>query len=201
MALPATDTFTSVADQALTTYSASWSNNVGSAVVLGATDDVRGVNAGTNENLVRWNADVFSNDQYSQVSLSQAPQGQDSGPAARCAGSAVNTAYTVILTSGLSELYRVVSSGFTQIASSATIPVINDVIRIECSGTSISVKKNGSAFLGPVTDSSITSGSGGMWVYLDVSGRLDNFEAGNLTAGTKALPIVHKAYRMWKKRR
>jgi hypothetical protein len=91
MSLPATDTFTSASDQALTTYSSSWTNNHGAFQVLGATDDVKS-NTSSDETCAHWNADAFGNDQYAQVKITAVSGDTPMGPAVRCYASA-NTYY------------------------------------------------------------------------------------------------------------
>jgi hypothetical protein len=146
---------------------------------LGATDDVRG-NTGS-EILCHWNADTFANDQYCQVSIASALTGNDVGPASRVAVSA-ETGYIAPITSGGCDVYKVIAAAFTRLGGNSTVVAVNDVMRLEASGTAISLKRNGSAFLGPFTDSAIASGSGGMWFFVNTT-RLDNFEAGNLAGG------------------
>ena len=44
---------------------------------------------------------------------------------------------------------------------------MNDIIEIDANGTSITVKKNGSTIIGPITDSAIATGNWGMWMAAD----------------------------------
>jgi hypothetical protein len=92
------------------------------------------------------------------------------------------TGYIAPITSGGCDVYKVIAAAFTRLGGNSTVVAVNDVMRLEASGTAISLKRNGSAFLGPFTDSAIASGSGGMWFFVNTT-RLDNFEAGNLAGG------------------
>jgi hypothetical protein len=65
MALPATDSFTTGTSQALTSYSANWTNSSNSHYVDATNDDVR-PNVTAAECCSYWNADSFSTDQYSK---------------------------------------------------------------------------------------------------------------------------------------
>jgi len=184
MALPVSDAFTSASDQLLTTYSASYSNVSNAFTVLGASDDVyqsSGVSNG-GEGGVRWNADTFNNDQYASIKLSAVTVSNLRGPAVRCSSSAV-TYYGFYADNNEHYLFKMVAGTWTQIGSTDTTNgAVNDVLRLEVSGTTLTPKRNGSTWSqGAKTDSSISSGYGGMCGYgTSTSTRMDDFAAGNL---------------------
>jgi len=183
MALPATDVFTSASDQALTTYSASWTNNSGAFQVVGATDDVM-ANSSGNECGAHWNADSFNNNQYAQAKVTARSASGVVGAAVRCHASAA-TYYGYYTDSGASYLFKMVAGSWTQLGSNAAALAVNDIIRIEANGTTITPKKNGSTTgtPGAQTDSAIASGYAGLSGYGNqTTARVDNFEGGNLAA-------------------
>jgi len=188
MALPASDTFTSASDQALTTYSSSWTNNAGAFQVLGATDDVKS-NTSSNETCAHWNADTFANNQYAQVTVKAISGDTPMGPAVRCHASA-NTYYGFYGDSTASYLFKVVSGSWTQIGSNGSAVAVNDVLKLTVSGTTLTPTKNGSTTgtPGAQTDSSISSGYAGICGYHNSAARLDNWEGGNLSTTQTLTP-------------
>lgn len=112
----------------------------------------------------RYNAVTWPANQYSQVTLKSfisVGAGKGFGVVARAATGA-ETAYLAFgNTSGL-ELYKVVATVFTQLGTSATVPVVNDLLYIEAKGTAIKVFLNGVQKIS-VTDSAIASGNAGLF--------------------------------------
>jgi hypothetical protein len=188
MALPATDNFTTGSDQALATYSASWTQNNGAANVLDATDDV--VSFDNSDWLAHWNADSFDDDQYAQLVLSAVGEDTWIGPSARVAASAT-TGYLIDCRSkvGATSKYlsKLVAGSWTTLASSTNSYSVSDLIRLEAEGSTITPLVNGSedTDLGAQTDSAITSGSAGLAGYGKFApvSRGDDWEGGNLAAG------------------
>src|SRR3990172_7284325 len=184
MALPAIDVFTTASNQAIATYSASWTVNNGAFTVFATGDDVASSAAG--DNLAHWNADAFNNNQYGQIVISAAAS-NDVGAAARCAASAF-TGYVFSAGNGASYFSKYVAGTWTALAADGAAVANSDVVRIETNGTTITPLKNGSTTgtPGPVTDTSIASGSAGIYGYGNTSSRGDNWEGGNL-AGTQTI--------------
>jgi len=136
-----------------------------------------------------WANDTFPDDQYCQLVVKAIGAGSDElGPAVRVGAGAANTGYYVGWNNTNFKLYKKIAGTNTELGS-YTAPVANDVVRIEASGTTITVKVNG-ATVGSVTDSSISSGSGG--IGAGGSGGTSNtgklWEAGELSGG--AAPAV-----------
>lgn len=186
MALPATDSFTTDTDQAIESYSASWSVVTGVMRVIASTDDVRS-DTNNDETCARWNADAFNDDQYSEGTLSGVGSGAFIGVSVRCSASAA-TYYGYYVDVDETYMFKQVSGSFTQLGSKGTGGSATDVLRLEASGTTITPIKNGSedTEVGAQTDSAIGSGSAGLCGYWDsVQPRIDDWEGGNLAAASQ----------------
>lgn len=195
MTLPATDAFTAANGTSLTTYSANWTINNGSFVIntnglIGATS--------VDDSLAHWNADVFSNDQYSQLTIAAIVSGGYPGPAVRVPASG-KTAYFIQSDSadGL-YMYKMVAGVETQLGGTGAVVVANDVLRLEVSGTTLTPKKNGTliATPGTQTDSTLTSGSAGIDIYDNLTGaRVDDWSGGNLGSAAASLTVPRRTWR------
>lgn len=181
MALPATDAFTGTDGTALATYSASWTVMQGSIQI--SSNTARGMSSAGNADAL-WNADTFSDDQYSQAVISERASGIYVAVSLRASGA--NTYYQASFdngSGGFAGLYKVVSGTATLLGSHGAAAV-SDLIRIEATGTTIVSKKNGTTLV-TVTDSAIASGSAGFGFY-STSGtapRIDDWEGGNIGGG------------------
>ena len=111
--------------------------------------------------LAWWSANSFNNSQFASLTVTAIQSSwQAFGPAVRVsAGNGYGATWhdTTVL-----DLRKVVGGAQSTIGTTSTVSV-GDVIRIEVSGSSITVKKNGVAVIGPVTDTSISSGAAGMY--------------------------------------
>ena len=187
MALPAQDSFTTATTQTLTSYSANWTINQGTFSV-DATDDRVYCTYSADEAAAHWNADTFGNDQYAQVVLRGGANGTEIGPAVRCAASGA-TYYGVYadINSGHGWLFKNVSGTWTPLVEVLNTfgAVAGDVLRLEVSGTNLTVKRNGTAVTGMtnISDNAISSGYAGICAYGNNTGcAADDFEGGNLSA-------------------
>lgn len=188
MALPATDGFAAADGTALTTYSANWTYNSGTWVIN--TNSVYPNTGGTEEG-AHWNADAFNNDQYAQVILVAVAANQWRGAAVRCHASTANY-YGYYGSSADKLLFKLVSGSWTQIGSAGSAGAVNDILRLEVSGTTLTPKLNGvtDSAIGAQTDSAIASGSAGIAGYgTQTTARLDDWEGGNLGAAADFPPI------------
>lgn len=203
MALPATDAFTAANGTVLTTYSASWTNNNGTFAIN--TNSVHPNSGVADDAAAHWNADVFSNDQYSQGTIVALGATIYIGVSVRCHASAFTFYQFNSDSADGCYLDKYVAGVYTQLGSTGGVFAVSDVIYLQASGTTLTPKKNGSTVVTPgaQTDSAITSGSAGIGGAGNGStSRLDSWEGGNLGGATTASPpILHRAYRMWKKRR
>jgi hypothetical protein len=182
VALPATDAFTGSNGTALTTYSASWTYNVGTFAIntnaLQCTTD--GIDCAAHRN-----DETFGNDQYATATVTAITSGAYIGLSVRCHASD-NTFYGFEANSFESYLYKYVGGSYTQLGSTAAAFSVSDVLRLEANGTSVAPTKNGSATgtPGAQTDSAIASGYGGVAGSGNNSGsRIDTWESGDLGGG------------------
>lgn len=184
MALPATDAFTDTNGTALTTHSASWTENV-------AGFDIQSnalASNGASDTMAHWNADTFNDDQYAQiVEATTSATGSFLGPAVRVATSA-HTGYYCVGQYAAStdwETGKFVGGTWTAINSNLTGPSNGTTVAAKISGTSFTVEFDGTPQASyAFTDSAISSGSGGVCGYGTSASRImDTWEAGNLGGG------------------
>lgn len=187
MALPKTDSFTTGSDQHLHDYDANWVDN-NSAVwsVVASTDDAYQSTSGTGgEGAAHWAGDTFDDNQYAQGKIT-AVSGNSIGVSVRCSSGSTGTYYGFYCTITDHYLFKLVVGGFTQIGSTDTTNgAVNEIIRLEVSGTSLTPKINGAVWgQGAKTDDAIDSGYAGLTGYSSGTGcRIDDFEGGNLEGG------------------
>lgn len=189
MALPATDTFTASSSVALETYSANWTL-VHDAFYVQHVLDV--LQCDGSHPAHYWNADTPNADQYTQIQLTTV--GSDGiGAAVRVSSSQI-TYYLYYGTSSDRILRKWVNHSQTDIANAGAAASVNDTLRLEASGTTLTPKRNGSTdtAIGAQTDSSISSGSlgvGGRGTF-SFNTNADNWEGGNLEGGAAtAVPV------------
>lgn len=128
--------------------------------------------------LAYWSADAFNADHYSQVKLATSPS--DGGPAVRV--SAGPNSYHFDLKAGNNcNMVKLVAGSFTNLQTGLTSPANGDTCYIEVVGTTIKVKINGVQVGTDQTDSSLSSGSAGIFDY-DQAGGSDDFLADNIGA-------------------
>lgn len=175
-ALPASDAMTDTNGTPLTTHSASWTINNG-GFTINASNAASG-NSSVN-NMAHWNADAFSDDQYSEVVIASILSTRYPGAAVRVDASA-NTGYFCFENTTTLYLRKIIAGSETQLSSIAVTGANGDTIRLEVSGTSLSCYQNSVLKLGPTSDSAIASGSSGIAVFS--SGSIDSWEGGNLSS-------------------
>lgn len=132
---------------------------------------------------------AWPNDQYSQFTIGSVvdtTSDEGVGPACRMASGA-QTQYFAQTNTVETKLYKVVAGTFTQLGVDGAACATGNVLRLECVGDQITVKKNGTTIIGPITDSAIASGNAGMWCTHAV-GAIDSFEGGDFAAGATTLP-------------
>jgi hypothetical protein len=194
MTLPASDNFTAAANAGLAAYSANWTVNAGTFAVNAAGDYVQCDYANAYA-VARWNADAFGADQFSEVKVSLRTGAAAAcdwiGPAVRIHATA-NTYYGVFASSnfGTNSIYlsKLVAGSLTDLAFVDGLAVAaGDVLRLEVTGSSLTVKRNGVAIAGltNITDASIAAGSAGICGYgepADTVSWMDDWQGGNLGA-------------------
>jgi hypothetical protein len=176
MSLPASDSFSYSDGYLVTVSSGLWSDVTGNSYVrshlVGGRYDVVG--------RARW-TDSFNNNQYSEITFGNT---RPAGPMVRCANS-VDTGYYVLAypAGGWLRLYKVISGSQTLLGSDPCFVSMSagDVVRLEASGTTITVKVNGTV-AESVTDSDIASGYAGLFTYDSTTG-ISLWSGGNLAGG------------------
>lgn len=158
-ALPASDSFVAGSDQALTTYSASWTYAAG-AWQVSAADGAVGPNSSDNEVGAFWNADSFSANQKSTVIIGRIAAGASVGPGVRMSSGNYYGAYS---DTSDSYLFKVVSGTWTQLDID-TAWSASDSVELSVVGTTLTVKVNGTTTM-TATDSSLSSGAAGITGY------------------------------------
>jgi hypothetical protein len=127
-----------------------------------------------------YNAAAAPNDQYSQITVVANATNND-GPAVRVSDSA-ETFYCLVGTVGTpgSLIFRkVVAGSLSQIGSTISTNFANgDVLKLSVVGTTLTAYVNGSS-VGSTTDSSISSGQFGIFMYGSGSPIIDNWEGGS----------------------
>ena len=193
MALPATDGFAAANGTALTTYSASWTNNGSTFAIF--SNALRCSNAA--EGAAHWNADTFSNDQYATATVVAITNVSYIGVSVRCHATATTFYGFEANSNDASYLFKYVAGVSTQLGSTGAVFTVTDVLRLEASGTTITPKVDGSTLNPPgaQTDSSISSGFAGVvGAGSDTGSRIDNWEGGNLGGGGGIVhPVVSSA--------
>ena len=181
MALPANEPFTG-SDATAVASLANWTNvdDPGYEIVSNQAKP----NSGT-YSADRWSADIFNDDQYAEASVTALAANAYCGVAVRCASDAA-TYYAWSSNSNDGAYFeKVIADSTWALAAKSTVWDVNDVCRLEASGTTITPLINGAEKdpPGAVTDGSISSGWAGIGGYGDDASYIDNWEGGNLAAG------------------
>jgi len=139
------------------------------------------IDAGTTELGGTWPAN-----QYSEITVgSVVGTVTDEGVGATVRGvfSGNLTMYITQSNTHETRLYKVVAGAYTQLGSDGPSVATGDVIRLTANGTSITVTKNGTSIIS-VTDSSVTTGTPGIWTT-NAGGRgsISLWAGGDLTSG------------------
>lgn len=142
------------------------------------------ITEGTFPAIEYYSAISWPNDQYVKLVLKTVSTVNDSGvgPAARV--SAGGNLYFGQATTSEIRMYSLVSSSYTQLGSDAGAAATSDVIQLDASGTSLTLRKNTSVIVGPVTDSALGSGNAGIW-NTDIACTADDWEGGDFSGGTQ----------------
>jgi endonuclease/exonuclease/phosphatase family metal-dependent hydrolase len=173
------ETFTNSDGVALATHNASWTVNAGNFAIN--TNSVYANGAGNGYSMAIWNQSSFSNDQYAEITLPALTSGGYIGVVVR-GQSGSFSGYIVVADSVGSSVLRC-DAGTCTLLTSGGVFSQGDTLRLEASGTSITLKKNGSVLAG-VTDATYSSGRPGLAGYSNVTGsRGDNFNAASISLG------------------
>lgn len=144
----------------------------------------------------RYTGITWPNDQYAEAiigSIVENVTDNGAGPACRIA-SGTQTHYFAQTNTVETRLYKVVSGTFTQLGTDGAACATGDTLRLECQGTSISVKKNGATIIGPVTDSAISAGDAGIWIaFSSLNGKINSWAGGDFGGsfpGLLSIPLT-----------
>ncbi len=161
-----------------------WTTVPGTAAPGIVSDSLRAGTAGA-LNSAYWSASTFGADQFAQASLPNS-SGNQYGPGIAVRLSGTKGYFLWYGNSpGTVSLWRMdgsSSSSWTQLAQSAplTVSPSSDVWMIQAVGSTISGYQNGNLVV-QATDTHITSGSPGVWMYYS-SNQIDNWSGGDVTA-------------------
>lgn len=131
-----------------------------------------------------WNADAFTDDQYSQVV--RVNNENYRAVAVRCNATSGGNCYGAF--GNATQWHKLVNGSWSQIGAIAD-SALNDVLRLEVVGTSLDYKLNGVS-ASTTTDASLTAGAAGMAFFNNIS-RVDNWEGGDLGGGATLVPFPH----------
>jgi len=184
MALPATEAFTGT--DGTSPPNANWTNHD-----LGVQIKSNAVAATGTDGFAYWNADVFADDQYAQVTLVGGAF-TAAGPGVRMSGDATaanDYAYFLsCIVSFSTKLHKRLAGVLTEIADLGPVPATSDVMKLTVAGTTLTAYKNGVAGGSPQTDSAIASGSAGVYVN-GTAAVADTWEGGNLEVARRFLLV------------
>jgi hypothetical protein len=194
MALPASDAFSGTNGQALTSYSSNWSLNAGNFEIFsnGIRSDVDSA-----ETAARWNADSFTADQYSQLTITTVSGATYIGPAVRLKTDGSANYYGLYTNPSSRYLFKTVNGTQTILANATVTFNDQDTLRVDVVGATLTPKVNGSldANLGAHTDSAHAIGQAGICGYGDsgIGTFGDDFLADNIGAPLPPLTIQEPA--------
>lgn len=169
-----TETFTAGNGTDITSVGSSiWAYGNGSSGKLFVTDNrFRSI---LNENIAWFarRAGTFTDDQYAQITLAKLAATSYVGVCVRANTS--GTGYLLVASPTVYILIKRVNYGYVELRAAARTFNVNDILRLEVSGTTLTCKQNGTAFW-TATDSDITSGNPGV---ADQSANASDFSAGD----------------------
>lgn len=150
-----------------------------------ASDEAEALASGANVDL--YTALAAPNDCYASIvigTVRETTADSGVGPGVRW-NAATQDGYFSQSNSTDTRLYKVTNAGgFVQLGATGAAAAVSDVIELQASGTTITLKRNGTAICGtPLTDSSIASGRAAMWGYnAGVACKVASWEFGSLAA-------------------
>jgi hypothetical protein len=188
MALPATDSFDRANGALGANWSLGWATIAGFTVVSN-TAQLASVN---DEGVNYWSADTFGDNQYAQCVISTIGGAYvGAGPAVRYSASGgYHAAYDQ--DTGAIRISRRSGGSNTNIASTSFSVSAGDTLRLEISGSNLTLYVNGTSRL-TTSDSTHASGAGGIYGWhASPTIAVNNFEAGNLTAAAASIVIPRR---------
>lgn len=163
---------------------ANWTTTAGDSALRIVSNQAADAGSPANAG-ARYTAITWPNDQYAQVVCKTVDTVSDSGMGPVVRATSGGDMYLVQTNTTETRLYKRVSGGYTQLGSDGAVCAADDVLYVSAVGTTITVKKNGSTIIGPVTDSGISAGSAGLWASTgSESATGDDWEGGDFAAGS-----------------
>lgn len=148
-----------------------------------------------------YNAVVFPNDQYAEaiITVTGGNAGSESGAGVAVRASGTNNLYSAKVNKAATNnvaLSKTVAGTYSGLWARTQAWTDGDVLRLEVTGTSLVVKRNGVAIGAAHTDTSLTSGAPGLSFGQGTgltAATWNNFEAGDFTTGalTKKRVILY----------
>ncbi len=146
---------------------ASWTLQTGSFCIFGNA----ALSGDGTPSFAFWADGSFTDDQYSEIVVFLPDDGM--GSSVRMSGTGTRSGYYMKASALGWTLYKVVSNTETSILTGSDVYVATDTMRLEITGTGLTVRRNGSS-VGTVTDSAVASGRPGMYSG-GPSGRIDSW--------------------------
>ena len=144
------------------------------------------------DEFIYYNSAASSADQYSQWRYSAAIFENDWGPAVRVSGTSTKNGYW--LSNALTKINKFVADTFSTVETLTFTSATGSTYRLEISGTTLTSKKDGAEVTGsPSTDTSLSTGQPGVFIYPGDTGTVDDFDGGDLSAGATMTPTVATA--------
>lgn len=192
----ATDDFNR-ADEVLS-VNANWTNNSGQIAI---NSNAIYPNSSFTDSMVHWSAGSFSDDQYSEGTITAITSGNYIGVAVRCADAA-DTGYRFVGDSTDSELGWLNAGSYTAISTGGNAFSPGDVVKIEVSGSSpniaITCYINGSTAGAPAAvtgRTEIDSGRPGVASYGDsINTKMDDWIGADISSAS-SIPVFMNHYR------
>lgn len=197
MTLPVTDAFTGIDGTLLENHAFQWTKMVGSIAIK--TNGLQpNFGSGNLYSVYRWNADIFPNDQYAKLTCSLVSNTQI-GCTVRTSSFNANC-YVLMFDSsatGQITLNKFIGGVLTLLTTDFASFAANDIMELDVIGNTLSSKKNGAADIGNTTDTSLSSGSAGLFSWNSEPNKIaDNWEAGSL-----AVVLIDRTYKFRRRRK
>jgi hypothetical protein len=165
----------------VTLCTGNWTCIDGSSFVV--TNTAAEPDNGSQGNFAYYSGASFTDDHYSQVKWSSSGATNGVGPAVRVSATDDGYMYQVHDTS----IYRFddVSAGtYTMIKACTDSPSVGDTLKLEISGTTLTVSRNGTPVSGcTITDATYASGEPGVYGSVSSGMQFDDWEGGDVGGG------------------
>lgn len=153
-----------------------------------------GQNSGDDDNYQYWNADVFPDDQFSQIQL-VTYAGPSPGVTVRGSGATRNYYAYQTYAGPTSEIFKYVSGGYTVLVQASVAWNVGEYVKLVAEGTTLTCYLDANnppaTQILQVTDTTFTGGVPGIYNYFGNANVLDNWSGGDLvSAGTSVFTVT-----------